>query len=59
MICKICGRELVTYDWLIQDGVVKGPVCHGGYDCYKPEHKVKPVSPKMVRVYEIAARFAS
>lgn len=58
MQCKICGRELIAYDWLIIDGVSKGPVCHGGYDCY-PMAKVKPISPKMVKVHKIAARYAS
>lgn len=56
MQCKICGREITAYDWLIIDGKVKGPVCHGGYDCYKMD---KPLSPKMVKVHKIAARYAS
>ncbi|MBP2635007.1 MAG: hypothetical protein H6Q72_914 [Firmicutes bacterium] len=58
MKCLICGREPTTYDWLIIDGKVKGPVCHGGYDCYRPG-KAKPVSPKMRKVRELAERFAS
>jgi hypothetical protein len=62
MYCKLCGRELNQYELLIVDGVVIGPVCRGGYECY-PERKITripaPAFGKMVMVHKIAARYVA
>jgi hypothetical protein len=61
MYCKLCGRELNQYELLIIDGVVKGPVCREGYQCYEdyPVRIPAPVFGKMVMVRKIAARYVA
>jgi hypothetical protein len=63
MYCKLCGEEITSFELLIVDGVVQGPVCREGYECY-PERKVTrripaPAFGKMVMVHKIAARYVA
>lgn len=54
MRCSRCGRELISWDWLVKKNR-RRPVCHGGYDCYKRQHPL--ISSRMIKVREIAVRF--